>query len=60
MERWILKLGRPYLDSAVIKRNRYLWRIRNVVFAYNIGALLELHQTHVRIISLVPGKGIKG
>lgn len=60
MERWILKLGRPYLDSAVIKRNRYLWRIRNVVFAYNRGALLELHQTHVRIISLVPGKGIKG
>lgn len=60
MERWILKLGKPYLGSAIIKRNRYLWRIRNDVFANKIGALLELHQTHVRIISLVPGKGIKG
>lgn len=48
------------IRKAVTKRNRYLWRIRNVVFAYNIGALLELHQMHVRIISLVPGKGIKG
>lgn len=59
MERWILKLGKSYLGSAIIKRNRYLWRIRNDVFANKIGALLELHQTHVRIISLMPGKGIK-
>ena len=54
-----LEIGKAVPRFCHYKRNRYLWRIRNDVFANKIGTLLELHQTHVRIISLMPGKGIK-
>lgn len=53
-----LEIGKA-VPSFCRYKKKHLWRIRNDVFAYKIGALLELHQTHVRIISLMPGKGIE-
>lgn len=57
-EKMDLEIGKA-VPSFCRYKKKYLWRIRNDVFAYKIGALLELHQTHVRIISLMPGKVIE-